>query len=131
VLAKLQLRADIPLFGDGLIAGVRLARTVVGIASKQWIVGLCVVGAPDLIVVAAYGVAMVDALEGARFWNLIEESSETMPESSRGVVSSNAFDEDAKKRAADTPCDCLAALSRPASPRALTLSEFVFGCLHV
>jgi hypothetical protein len=105
VLAKLQLRADIPLFGDWLIAGVRLARTVVGIASKQWIVGLCVVGAPDLIVVAAHGVAMVDALEGARFWNLIEESSETMPESSRGVVSSNAFDEDAKKRAADTVDD--------------------------
>jgi hypothetical protein len=77
VLAKLQLRADAPLFGDWLIAGVRLARTVVGIASKQWIVGLCVVGAPDLIVVAAHGVAVVDALVGARFWNLIEESSET------------------------------------------------------
>jgi hypothetical protein len=28
-------------------------------------------------------------------------------------------------------CDWLAAPSRPASPRALTLSEFVFGCLHV
>lgn len=47
------------------------------IASKQWIVGLCVVGAPDLIVVAAHGVAVVGALVGARFWNLIEESSET------------------------------------------------------
>lgn len=32
---------------------------------------------PDLIVVAAHGVAVVDALVGARFWNLIEESSET------------------------------------------------------
>jgi hypothetical protein len=29
------------------------------------------------------------------------------------------------------PCDWLAAPSRSASPRALTLYEFVFGCLHV